>query len=210
MQHNHMLSHFWSLSVEEQFYLIWPGVLPLLLRFKASKALMISLLGLGILAPAIARAWLWHDGPSLRLYFRSDLRVDALIWGAALAWLVHNGMLSSWHRVQQFAGLAGVVALCLFLYISQFDLLSDGEAYRWAFSLADMLSVTMIWGATVASSEIFSKCLRMRWLRYTGRISYGLYLWHVPVFTLCNQLPLTESHVFYRTPAGLPDCRRVV
>jgi peptidoglycan/LPS O-acetylase OafA/YrhL len=191
--HNHMLSHFWSLSVEEQFYLIWPGLLLMLLRLKASRRLMVTLFAAGIAVPLIARILLWHGGPSLDLYFRSDVRVDALVWGAAFAWLMHNKMMEMSPRSRQFAGLIGFSALFGFLYISRFDLLSDGGFYRWGLSAAGLLSTIMIWSATSASTSIFSKCLSLQWLRWTGRISYGLYLWHIPVFTLCHQLQLTPN-----------------
>jgi peptidoglycan/LPS O-acetylase OafA/YrhL len=186
--HNHMLSHFWSLSVEEQFYLIWPGLLLTLLRLKASKPLMLAFFAAGILAPAAGRLMLWHAGPSLELYFRTDLRVDALMWGAMLAWLAHNEMISADVRLRRFAGLAGFAALCAFFYMAKYELLSGGFFYRWGFLLVGLSSVLMIWCATAMPASIFSRCLSIGWLRWTGRISYGLYLWHVPVFILCGAL----------------------
>lgn len=191
--HNHMLSHFWSLSVEEQFYLIWPALLLTLLRSKASKPLMIAIFATGILAPTIARIMLRHDGPSLDLYFRSDLRLDGLVWGSALAWLVHNDMILAGSRLRRFADLAGFTALCAFLYTSQYELLSDGSLYRWGFSLVGLLSALMICCAVSAPETIFARCLSMGWLRWTGRISYGLYLWHVPIFAMSVLLPFGEG-----------------
>lgn len=88
--HNHLLSHYWSLSVEEQFYVIWPALLLVLLRLRASKPTMIALFAVGIMAPAIGRAFLWRSGSSLEIYFRSDLRMDGLVWGAMLAYLAHH------------------------------------------------------------------------------------------------------------------------
>ena len=89
--HNWMLSHLWSLSVEEQFYIIWPGLLLLALRLKSSRQIMFSLFAVGIIGPAVARLMLWRSGTSLQIYFSSPLHADGLMWGALLAWLPHIG-----------------------------------------------------------------------------------------------------------------------
>lgn len=51
----------------------------------------------------------------------------------------------------------------------------------------------MICCAITAPDAIFAKLLCMRWLRWTGKISYGVYLWHVPIFILVSNVPMTET-----------------
>src|SRR6185436_1579924 len=85
------LSATWSLSVEEQFYLVWPLVLLLLLRLRASRwtmAVVVAALGA---ASSGVRMWLWHQGatPS-RVFFGTDAHADGLLAGAL------TGMLFSW------------------------------------------------------------------------------------------------------------------
>jgi len=86
--------------------------------------------------------------------------------------------------------LAGFAALCAFFYMSKYEPLSDGFLYRWGFSLVGLLSALMIWCATAMPASIFSRCLSLGWLRWTGQISYDLYLWQVPVFKLCGALQI--------------------
>lgn len=191
--HNHMLSHYWSLAVEEQFYLIWPAFLFLLLRIRAPKPAMLAFFAVGIIAPAVARAALWREGPSLELYFRSDLRVDGLLWGSALAWFAHHKILPDGQEVRRYAGLAGFAALATFIYFSQFDSLTNGANYRYGFSMVGLLSTLMIASVVISPNAFFSTCLRLRWLRQIGRISYGMYLWHVPIFVLFGHLVVNTT-----------------
>lgn len=191
--HNHMLSHYWSLSVEEQFYLLWPAMLVLLLRLRVPAVPMLAFFAFGIIAPAVGRALLWQHGPSLEIYFRSDLRVDGLVWGATLAWLAHHGMIPTDTEVRHYAGLIGASALGAFLYFSQFESISNGANYRYGFSMVGLLSTLMIASVLIAPDALFARFLSLRWLRHVGKISYGMYLWHVPIFVLVGHSGLGDS-----------------
>ncbi len=83
------LGHMWSLAVEEQFYLLWPILLALLLkRIKKARGAAYALLGL-ITSVAIWRAYLWQiDTNWLFLYVRTDTRIDSILTGALLAYLL--------------------------------------------------------------------------------------------------------------------------
>ena len=82
------LIHTWTLSIEEQFYLIWPITLLLMLKFAPSRAWMLSIVGTGIVASAFIRAaiWAWGSGYPAA-YLRTDARSDGLLIGVGLALL---------------------------------------------------------------------------------------------------------------------------
>lgn len=128
---------------------------------------MLALFAVGIIAPAVGRALLWRSGPSLEIYFRSDLRMDGLVWGAMLAYLAHHKMLPTGVEVRRYAGLAGFSVLCVFLNMSRFDTLSDGTLYRWGFTLVGFMSAFMICCAITAPDAVFARLLCLRWLRWT-------------------------------------------
>jgi peptidoglycan/LPS O-acetylase OafA/YrhL len=164
--------HFWSLSVEEHFYLLWPGLLVLALRFRRS-AWLAPLLALSV---ALWReldlhyGWIAALNPSLRGYEgRSDYRLDGLLWGCVLAFLWQNAAARAW--LQRWCGnwtlLAAVVAIAFLLWQVPFG----GAAW-----LAMMFPVLL--ASTLAEpTAAISKLLQFTPVAWLGRISYSLYIW---------------------------------
>ena len=165
--------HLWSLSVEEQFYLVWPVALLLLgtryrLRWLVGCAAVVGVVGL--------LRWAgWEQGSSwLQLYLRTDLRLDTLMGGAALAFLGQAG--ASSHRVRK----ALLITIGFFL-LAVFTL--DNEApymYRGGYTLIGLLSTLLVF-LTVAGG------MGSGWwpLERLARISYGVYVYHMPIVMLC-------------------------
>src|SRR4051794_2930819 len=88
-----LLAHTWSLAIEEQLYVVWPLIVVVALRF-GRRALLFTALGLGV-ASAIAMIVLHGDGdPTSRVYFGTDTRAAAVLFGAALA--AWGGRRSGW------------------------------------------------------------------------------------------------------------------
>ncbi len=170
--------HLWSLSVEEQFYIFWPIVLLATLR---SRFLFGLVLAVGIIAPAFARALLWEEGPALQLYFRTDLRLDSLMWGATAAWLNLR-----WN-FPRLSSEIPLFSLILFVILARYNLLSNGVLYLGGYSVVCFLASIVLIAATQNLSPWLTGILEFSPLRFTGRISYGLYLWHVPVFGMLPQ-----------------------
>lgn len=185
---NGMLSHLWSLSVEEQFYIVWPGLLLVVLSLRAAKPVLLAVLAIGVLGPALARLAIWKSGPTIAMYFSSHLRVDGLMWGALLAYLIYINAVPTSRNWKSFVNVLAVVSLGLFLVMSKDDYLSGGELYQWGFSLIGAMSAVMILSAIINPESTFTKCLEWRWLQYTGKISYGLYLWHIPILSVHHHL----------------------
>jgi peptidoglycan/LPS O-acetylase OafA/YrhL len=170
-------NHLWSLAVEEQFYLIWPAVLVGVNRIFRPWQVPI-LISAGIVVVAVHRTHLWDAGDTwLELIVRTDTRADALLMGALLAVLwVHRwtptGRLA---RRLAWVGIVGLVA-----YQVSF-VASDAFANRWGptvFAAAVALVILGLLDDAWPATRVFA----LRGPRAVGRISYGLYLWHFPVY----------------------------
>jgi peptidoglycan/LPS O-acetylase OafA/YrhL len=160
--------HLWSLAVEEHFYLLWPGLLALsgprhAKRLASGLALLFGLWH--ALAPHVA-PWLFPEVP---LLFRTDVRLDALLWGCLAACLLHDTK-----DDQKFAALlpmpAWIVAAALLVVSIPFY---TALASVWA---AVLLPLILVWTLLHRNSGI-SRVLGWAGLAWLGRISYSLYLW---------------------------------
>lgn len=156
------LGHTWSLAIEEQFYLLWPAVIIL---FRRRLGLLLCLALIGAAASASERVLLWHGAVSEnRVYNGTDTRADAILLGSALAlWVARDGRLPrGW-----------VAALGAVMLLSATALGGAADVYLVAPTLAALGAVLLL----ARPANLFA------WtpLGFTGRISYSLYLWHVPM-----------------------------
>ena len=179
--------HCWSLAIEEQFYLLWPLALRWLLRRGVGLPGLARLL-LAIVAYAgIARAvlvLLGGAGLQMRAYVGSDTRADGLALGCLLALLAHHGRLSSpralWVRV------ALPLSLAFLAWASWVAEIGGRMIYLGGLSAASVAAAVLIL-VLLHPAELHPlarRLLESRALVATGRMSYGLYLWHLPVHVL--------------------------
>jgi len=171
--------HTWSLAIEEQFYLAWPPIVLLILMRRAKTGSRLALVcAVGILASALAMAWLFAPDDPSRAYYGTDTRAHQLLIGALLAVLALSPRLQRATRLAAYASLLGAAVL-----LTAMIRLSDHDPRYWnGWSLAlAVAAASLIWGLELNSVGPLARLLAWRPLVWIGQISYGLYLWHWPV-----------------------------
>ena len=183
-----LLQHTWSLGVEAQFYLIWPLILLLVLRYLGKNKIPgaalsiaavsgIALLILSFQVDAASASQISH------VYFGTDTHSIGLFLGAALAvsWIPQNLKEDVEKRAQDFIDGIGVFGfigmIATFLFIDE----SDPTLYKIAFPLAGIFGCAIITSIVHPASR-FAPILSSKIAVWIGERSYAIYLWHWVVF----------------------------
>lgn len=176
----HPILDFWSLSVEEQFYLLWP----LLIAFAPRKHLLWIVFGATICGSALFKG-VWeaagHNGNTIQTLLFANM--TELGCGSMLAICCYRGKKAydfSWYTPRAHAYFSGLSALCLLEAISMWLLVGKAGPYRYYINDA-ICAVPCVWlilnaaiGFRGAAGKVFDNPI----LQYVGRISYALYLTH--------------------------------
>ncbi|PGS51757.1 acyltransferase family protein [Bacillus sp. AFS041924] len=181
-----LLNHFWSLAVEEQFYIIWPILTLLGLKYIKNKDRLFLFTLIGAVVSALLMAILFHPGsdPS-RVYYGTDTRAFSLLIGAALALVwpsrkLTNNVTTSGKVLIDLVGIAG---LFIFLLMVGKTNQYDSFLYRGGMFLLS-ISAAMLIAALAHPTSKIGRFLSMRPLKWIGLRSYGIYLWQYPVIIL--------------------------
>jgi peptidoglycan/LPS O-acetylase OafA/YrhL len=184
-----LMRHLWSLAIELQFYLVWPLLLVVLAkRYRDRVTVVIAGLAVAILASAVYMAILYHPGtdPS-RPYFDTFSRIQAPLMGALLAMLWRPRALRrapAGRHGRQVTAVAGTSLLALIWMMHAVD---DRGAfmYRGGFLVTALLSALVVAGLVHPNGALGGRWgLGSPAMVAIGLRSYGLYLWHWPVFVL--------------------------
>ena len=181
------LRHMWSLAIEEQWYLLWPIAAGFGLRWFGPRRRVwpIVLVSLAV-ASAVAQAALAQGATDTsRAYYGTDVRAHALLLGAAMAFVMFRhrdskGRLGVDHHWVQVVGWLGGAGLAAF-----FVLVDDTDRwmYNGGFFLAAIASAAIIAGTvTEGPHHVLRQLLALPPFPLIGRLSYGLYLWHWPLY----------------------------
>ncbi len=180
------LGHTWTLAIEEQYYLLWPLALRFMLkRLTPRKALLVPL-GLALLSTCW-RVGLWlgtHD--FWRYNAGTDTHADGLFLGSALGLALVFGLLPQGIGFQRWMRAAAVIALLGMLWLIGAQPQPEGMIASVGITWVVLTTVLLVSQLVIYPQNRFRRVLGFAPLVMVGEISYGLYLWQVPVLNLVN------------------------
>ncbi|MEO8028597.1 MAG: acyltransferase [Bryobacteraceae bacterium] len=162
--------HLWSLAVEEHFYFLWPAALVFFYLKRGPRAVAWTAVGFALWRIA----WLSYQQesgitPTILPHFRTDLRLDALLWGCAVAFVLEDEELRA--KLERFVGGRGLwvgvaaMVLCIVIY-----------SHLTGIYLAILIPLVLS-GTVLRPESVLGRFLEIPAIAWVGRMSYSLYLW---------------------------------
>jgi peptidoglycan/LPS O-acetylase OafA/YrhL len=186
-----LLQHLWSLSIEEQFYVLWPVLFLLILKNFNRQFLIIFSLIIAILSTFLMSYYsniydIPQNSDSSRVYFGTDTHSMSILMGVFTASLFHHYKLKFLSISSFYKSLFDIFAIFLLIFIIfiiQFRLESFSFLFRGGFLLFS-IGISLIIFSTLISNRFLYSFLSLNFFQYIGSRSYGLYIWHWPIYSL--------------------------
>ncbi len=184
------VQHFWSLAVEEQFYVVFPLIAVGTLYLARGRRWLLALVTVELIAGStVIMRFIHHPGePPLRAYFGTDTRAAELLVGVLLALVLigPKGLRRLPTALRWLVNLLGAAALGVSVVLWFVTREYDDRLYEGGLLGIAVLAALVVASATQAGSPV-SWVLGLRPLAALGRISYGVYLFHWPLFLWMNE-----------------------
>ncbi len=182
------LRHMWSLAIEEQFYLVWPMIVYGVLRWRrGSVGALAAVAGAIAIGSTVLMVSLYNpNGDPSRVYYGTDTRVSSLLVGALLAMFATKHTFGKTIFERRSLHVASVLAVGAlgFMWVTTTD--GPSWLYLGGFLVAALLVAVVIADVSQEQMGPVAKVMSLRPLRWIGAISYGLYLWHWPIYVFLS------------------------